>query len=72
MMTAEQIVEVVRDAAGELADRFHLLRLAQLRLDPLFVGDVSDEQQQRGSRPSHPLSWLSRIRAQAMAPERLT
>ena len=25
----QQIVEVVRDAAGELADRFHLLRLAQ-------------------------------------------
>ena len=25
----EQVVEVVRDAAGELADRFHLLRLAQ-------------------------------------------
>ena len=29
----EQVVEVVRDAAGEPADRFHLLRLAQLRLD---------------------------------------
>ncbi len=26
----EQVVEVVRDAAGELADRFHLLRLAEL------------------------------------------
>jgi hypothetical protein len=26
----QQIVEVVRQAAGELADRFHLLRLAQL------------------------------------------
>ena len=25
----EQIVEVVRDAAGELADRFHLLRLPE-------------------------------------------
>src|SRR3712207_7344320 len=25
----EQVVEVVRDAAGELADRLHLLRLAQ-------------------------------------------
>ena len=28
----QQIVEIVRDAAGELADRFHLLRLAQLLL----------------------------------------
>ena len=28
----EDVVEVVRDAAGELADRFHLLRLAQLLL----------------------------------------
>ena len=29
----QQVVEVVRDAAGELADRLHLLRLVQLRLD---------------------------------------
>ena len=28
----EQVVEVVRDAAGELADGLHLLRLAELRL----------------------------------------
>jgi hypothetical protein len=28
----EQIVEVVRDPAGELADRLHLLRLPELRL----------------------------------------
>ena len=28
----QQIVEIVRDAAGQLADRFHLLRLAQLLL----------------------------------------
>ena len=27
----EHVVEVVRDAAGEPPDRFHLLRLAQLR-----------------------------------------
>ena len=32
---AEQIVEVVRDAAGELADRFHLLRLQQARFEAL-------------------------------------
>ena len=29
----EQVVEVVGDAAGEPADRLHLLRLAELRLD---------------------------------------
>src|SRR3712207_7947889 len=28
----QQVVEVMRDAAGELADRLHLLRLAQLLL----------------------------------------
>src|SRR3546814_9799892 len=34
----EHIVEVVRDAAGELADRLHLLRLAQPRLGGLALG----------------------------------
>ena len=29
----QEVVEVVRDAAGEAADRLHLLRLAQLRLE---------------------------------------
>ena len=29
----QQVVEVVRDAAGELAQRLHLLRLAQLLLE---------------------------------------
>ena len=31
----QQVVEVVRDAAGEPADRFHLLRLLELPLDGL-------------------------------------
>ncbi len=30
----QEIVEVVRDPAGELAERLHLLRLAQLLLEP--------------------------------------
>ena len=30
----EHIVEIVRDAAGELPDRLHLLDLAELLLDP--------------------------------------
>ena len=37
----EQIVEVVRDAAGELADRVHLLRLAHLLLEPAALGHVA-------------------------------
>ena len=36
----QQIVEVVRDAAGQLTHRLHLLRLAQLFLDGPLVGDV--------------------------------
>ena len=32
---AEDVVEVVRDAAGEVAHRLHLLGLAQLRLEAL-------------------------------------
>jgi hypothetical protein len=34
----QQIVEVMRDAAGQLADRFHLLRLDQCRLRPFAFG----------------------------------
>ena len=37
----QQVVEVVRDAAGELADRLHLLRLAQLLFEPAPLGDVA-------------------------------
>ncbi len=36
----EQIVEVVRDTAGELADRLHLLRLPQRFLAAAALGDV--------------------------------
>ncbi|MBA7484171.1 hypothetical protein ES707_19695 [subsurface metagenome] len=35
----EQIVEIVCDAAGELSDRFHFLRLAQRILGVLALGD---------------------------------
>ena len=34
----EHVVEVVRDAAGQLADRFHLLDLAELGLGGLALG----------------------------------
>ena len=36
----EHVVEIVGDAASELPDRFHLLGLAQLGLEPLALGDV--------------------------------
>ena len=36
----QEIVEIVRHAAGQLADRFHLLRLAQRFLAPAAFGDV--------------------------------
>ncbi len=37
----EQVVEVVRDAAGELAHRLHFLRLAELLLEAALLGDVA-------------------------------
>src|SRR5437868_7590406 len=40
------------DAAGELADRFHLLRLAKLFFDALALGDVAEKSQNR--RPALP------------------
>ncbi len=36
----EQVVEVVRHAAGELADGFHLVALGKLAFERLLVGDV--------------------------------
>jgi hypothetical protein len=38
----QQVVEVVGDAAGELADRLHLLRLGELHLELLALGDVDE------------------------------
>ena len=37
---AQQVVEIVGDAAGELADRLHLVALGELELHRLLVGDV--------------------------------
>src|SRR3546814_13946926 len=37
----QQVVEVVGDAAGELADRLHLLRLDELALEVLQIGRAS-------------------------------
>ena len=48
----EHVVEIVRDAGGQLADGLHLLRLAQLGFQVQPVGDVFDVAVQRpGWRP---------------------
>ena len=68
MIAGQDVVEVVRDAAGQLADRLHLLRLAQLRLEPGGVGlgalspcDVAcDRQHMR--RPRYSIG-IARIRS---------
>ena len=39
---AQQIIEVVRDAAGKLAHGFHLLRLAQLFFQQFLFRDVPE------------------------------
>ena len=46
----ENVVEVVRDAAGELADRLHLLRLAQLALGFLERREVAIHDHRAGER----------------------
>src|SRR6185503_10441981 len=43
----QQIVEVVRDSAGQLADRLHLLRLEELSFQPLLFGDVARDAHHR-------------------------
>ena len=40
----QDVVEVVRDAAGELADRLHLLRLAELGFGGLLLGHVAADE----------------------------
>ena len=43
----EDVVEIVRDAAGELADGLHLLRLAQLLLQPPLRRDIAEQAEQQ-------------------------
>jgi len=49
----QQIVEIVRDAAGELADRLHLLRLTQGFFGLAPLGDI-DRFRQHGSDAAMP------------------
>jgi hypothetical protein len=47
----QEVVEVVRQPAGQLADRLHLLTLAQHLLAVLLLGDVAaDREEQRAAR----------------------
>ena len=48
----DQVVEVVGDAGGEAADRFHLLRLAQLGLEPLALAQVARDRGDADHLPS--------------------
>ena len=41
----QDVVEVVGDAAGQLADRVHLLRLAELGLGGLLLGEVAADEE---------------------------
>ena len=47
----QQIVEVVRHAARQPPDRFHLLRLKQPILQPLSIGDIREGDQHLRERP---------------------
>ncbi len=51
----QHIVEIMRNAAGELADRFHLLHLTQLRLD---LGSFGHLGLKRGSALGHAILEL--------------
>ena len=59
----EKIIEVVRDAAGQLAERFHLLRTEDLILQLLARGDVherADETHRCAVRQSRTMRARSR------------
>ena len=45
----QDVVEIMRDAAGKLADKFHFLGLEELRFDPFLLGQVEhvDDQADR-------------------------
>ena len=47
----EQVVEVVRDAAGEAPDRLHAPRLLELLLEAALLGDVADDERRRVDVP---------------------
>ena len=46
---AEDVVEIVRNAAGEAPDAVHLLRLAQVAFEPPALGDVARGEHEAGN-----------------------
>ncbi len=44
----EQVVEIMRDAAGKLPGRFHFLRLDELFLGVLALGEIVDDANENG------------------------
>jgi len=42
----QEVVEIVGDATGQAADRFHLLRLAELLVEPVLVGPLLGDVQE--------------------------
>ena len=48
----QQVVEVVGDAAGQLADRLHLLALGELGLQALLLGQIDEVEDHSGTGTS--------------------
>jgi len=63
----EESVEVVRDAAGELADELHLLRLEELVLEALLLGDVEEVDDEAGALLGRGLEAPGRKRRDGLA-----
>jgi hypothetical protein len=49
-MTVSKVIEVVRDARGEMSDGFHLLRLAELVLQRALLRHVLEDGQHMRAR----------------------
>ena len=68
----QDIVEVVRDAAGELAERFHLLGLPDAVLRRDLVGEVAEESVEHDAvAASQPGDAQFDLDLPAVAPQRL-
>ncbi len=69
----QQVVEIVRDAAGQLPDRLHLLGLAQHGLGLGALGHVRDGQDEAAVRHRRPADLqVVPVRALALVRDRLT